>query len=69
MEFSVGQTITLTGKGTDVEDGTIPASRMTWQVLLHHDTHTHPLFGPTTGNNLTFQAPAPEDLAAAAKVG
>jgi glucose/arabinose dehydrogenase len=64
-EFSVGQTITLTGKGTDAEDGAIPASRMTWQVLLHHDTHTHPLFGPTTGNNLTFQAPAPEDLAAA----
>ena len=65
MEFSVGQTITLTGMGTDAEDGTIPSSRMTWQVLLHHDTHTHPFFGPTTGNNLTFQAPAPEDLAAA----
>src|SRR6476620_5849981 len=64
-EFSVGQTITLTGVGTDAEDGTIPSSRMTWQVLLHHDTHTHPFFGPTTGNNLTFQAPAPEDLAAA----
>ena len=38
---------------------------MTWEVLLHHDTHTHPYFGPTKGNNLTFKAPAPEDLKAA----
>jgi hypothetical protein len=33
-------------------------------VLRHHADHTHPWFGPTTGNNLTFQAPPPEDLAA-----
>jgi glucose/arabinose dehydrogenase/PKD repeat protein len=67
MEYFVGQTITLTGVGTDAEDdpSTIPPNRMTWQVLLHHDVHTHPLFGPTTGNNLTFQAPPPEDLMAA----
>jgi PKD repeat protein len=63
--FAVGETITLTGQGTDEEDGTLSPGRMTWEVLIHHDTHTHPFFGPTTGNNLTFQAPAPEDLAAA----
>jgi hypothetical protein len=34
-------------------------------VLLHHDTHTHPFYGPVSGNNLTFVAPAPEDLFAA----
>ena len=64
-KFSVGETITLTGEGTDIEDGTLAPGRMTWEVLIHHDTHTHPFFGPTTGNNLTFKAPAPEDLAAA----
>ncbi|HRA47988.1 MAG TPA: PQQ-dependent sugar dehydrogenase, partial [Thermomicrobiales bacterium] len=66
-EFYVGQTIKLRGVGTDAEDspGKIPASRMTWEVRLHHDTHFHPFFGPTTGNYLTFQAPAPEDLLAA----
>ncbi|MDQ5857758.1 MAG: hypothetical protein M3542_05715 [Acidobacteriota bacterium] len=31
--------------------------------LRHHDTHTHPWFSGT-GNNLTFAAPAPEDLSA-----
>ena len=67
--FTVGQTITLTGSATDPQDGTLPASSLTWTVLRHHQAgtptaHTHPWFGPTTGNNLTFQAPAPEDLAA-----
>jgi glucose/arabinose dehydrogenase len=62
--FAVGQTITLTGTATDAQDGTLAASRLSWTVLLHHDTHTHPYFGPSTGNNLTFTAPAPEDFAA-----
>ncbi len=60
----MGQTITLTGSATDAQDGTLPSSSLTWTVLRHHDQHTHPWFGPTTGNNLTFQAPAPEDLSA-----
>jgi glucose/arabinose dehydrogenase len=64
--FAVGQTITLVGTGTDAQDGTLPASRLSWTVLLHHDTHVHPFFGPVAGNGLTFAAPAPEDLAAAA---
>ena len=62
--FAVGQTITLTGSATDAQDGTLPPSALSWTVLRHHSTHTHPWFGPATGNNLTFQAPPPEDLAA-----
>ena len=62
--FAVNQTITLTGSATDAEDGTLPASSLSWNVLRHHADHTHPWFGPTTGNNLTFPAPAPEDMAA-----
>lgn len=64
--FNVGQTITLQGTGTDAEDGTIPDEDMTWNVILHHDTHTHPFVTNETGNNVQFTAPAPEDLAAAA---
>jgi glucose/arabinose dehydrogenase/PKD repeat protein len=61
--FSVGQTITLTGSATDGQDGTINPATLQWTVLRHHLTHTHPWFSGT-GNNLTFTAPAPEDLAA-----
>jgi glucose/arabinose dehydrogenase/PKD repeat protein len=61
--FAVGQTITLTGSATDSQDGTINPATLQWTVLRHHLAHTHPWFAGT-GNNLTFTAPAPEDLAA-----
>ena len=63
--FNVGDVITLTASANDAEDGALPASALSWRVLLHHDAHTHPLLAPTAGNNITFIAPAPEDLAAA----
>ncbi len=63
--FNVGDVITLAATANDFEDGALPASALSWSVLLHHDAHTHPLLAPTTGNNITFTAPAPEDLAAA----
>lgn len=70
--FAVGQILTLQGRATD--NGTdLPPSALTWQVLLHHvdetnpgTEHTHPYFGPASGNNLPFTAPPPEDLNAAA---
>ncbi|WP_163990757.1 PQQ-dependent sugar dehydrogenase [Pyxidicoccus caerfyrddinensis] len=64
LRFRVGQTLVLTGSATDAEDGTLPDSRLTWEALLHHDSHTHPLLTATSGNNLTLTAPAPEELAA-----
>jgi glucose/arabinose dehydrogenase/PKD repeat protein len=63
--FSAGQTLTLSGTATDAEEGTLPASRLSWTVLRRHADHTHPWFGPASGNNLTFTAPDPEDLSAA----
>jgi glucose/arabinose dehydrogenase len=63
--FRVGETVTLTGSATDPQEGTLPASRLTWEVVLHHDDHTHPWVAPTAGNNIAFTTPAPEDLAAA----
>ena len=65
IRFRVGQTITLHGTATDAAGRAAPAFALTWTVLLHHDTHTHPFLGPTPGNDIAFNAPAPEDLAAA----
>jgi glucose/arabinose dehydrogenase len=64
-EFAVGQQVVLQGSATDPEDGTLSSSSLSWTVLLHHDTHTHPFLGPVTGNGIAFMAPAPEDVAAA----
>jgi glucose/arabinose dehydrogenase len=62
--FAVGQRITLQGSATDPEEGAIPPVRLHWRVWLHHNTHRHP-FLDQTGDNITFAAPGPEDLAAA----
>jgi PKD repeat protein len=62
--FVVGKQIMLSGSATDQEDGQLPASSFSWEVLQHHNgSHTHPFFSGT-GNNLTITAPPPEDLSA-----
>jgi glucose/arabinose dehydrogenase len=47
--YSAGDTIAYAGSATDAEDGALPAPAFNWQVLLHHDTHTHPFVPPTAG--------------------
>jgi glucose/arabinose dehydrogenase len=47
--YAGGQTIYYSGTGTDPEDGTLPASAFEWEVVFHHDTHTHPFIAPTAG--------------------
>jgi glucose/arabinose dehydrogenase len=46
--YAAGTTVNFSGTGTDPQDGTLPASAFTWEVVFHHDTHTHPFFGPTS---------------------
>jgi glucose/arabinose dehydrogenase len=41
-KYSAGDNVTFSGSATDAEDGTLPASAFHWEVLLHHNTHTHP---------------------------
>jgi hypothetical protein len=65
LRFAVGDRIALVGSATDPEDGALTPFSMEWTVLLHHNAHTHPFLGPQSGNNIAFDAPAPEDLTAA----
>jgi glucose/arabinose dehydrogenase len=67
-KFFVGQVITLAGSATDVQDGALPLSSLSWRVILHHDTHTHPFLPPTPGDTaggVKITAPAPEGLSGA----
>ncbi|WP_181135782.1 PQQ-dependent sugar dehydrogenase [Rathayibacter sp. AY1E2] len=64
--FVTGRSYGLRATATDAEDGVLPASALTWTVQRRHAQHTHPFLGPLTGNDLSFVAPGPEDLAAAA---
>jgi glucose/arabinose dehydrogenase/PKD repeat protein len=62
QEFSVGESLTLTGSASDPEDGPLPDLALTWEVRQHHHTHFHPYLDPTTGNNITVVAPEPENF-------
>jgi glucose/arabinose dehydrogenase len=58
--WRVGDVISFSGHATDAQDGTLPASRLSWSVVLNHcpsNCHTHPVqsySGVATG---TFPAP------------
>jgi glucose/arabinose dehydrogenase len=60
--FKVGEQITLRGSASDAQDGSLADSALSWEVRRwHNGNHWHPFFS-ATGNNLTFNAPPPEDL-------
>jgi glucose/arabinose dehydrogenase len=55
--WAVGDTINFSGHATDTQDGTLPASALMWQVIIHHGGHTHlvqTFDGVASGS---FQAP------------
>jgi glucose/arabinose dehydrogenase len=55
--YDAGDTIAYAGTGTDAEDGALPASAYTWEIVFHHNTHTHsfiPPFSGVTGGTFTI---------------
>ncbi len=46
LTWAVGDVITFSGSGADPQDGNLPASALSWSLILHHcpsNCHTHPL--------------------------
>jgi PKD repeat protein len=46
LTWKVGDPISFAGHATDTQDGTLPASALSWSVIMHHcysptDCHTH----------------------------
>jgi glucose/arabinose dehydrogenase len=56
--YAGGQQFTISGTATDAEDGTLPADAFEWEVVFHHNTHTHPFLEPFTGTK-SFTATIP----------
>jgi cysteine-rich repeat protein len=62
--WTVGQTITFNGSATDPQEGTLPASSLTWSILMHHcqneamnDCHIHTVSTITGVTSGSFAAP------------
>jgi glucose/arabinose dehydrogenase len=65
--YRAGDTISFSGGATDQEDGALPNSALTWEVVFHHGTHTHPFVEPfsnASGGSFTVPSsghePAPD---------
>jgi hypothetical protein len=60
FHWKAGDTITYSGSATDAQDGTVPAARLSWNIILGHCTtqgcHNHPL-ATRTGRTGTVSAP------------
>ena len=62
--YSAGDTVTYSGTGSDAEDGALPPSAFTWEVVFHHATHTHPFMAATSGaSSGSFTIPRLGELA------
>jgi glucose/arabinose dehydrogenase len=56
--YSGGDVVSFAGSATDPEDGMLAANRLEWEIVFHHDTHTHPFRAPFTGvTSGTFEIP------------
>ncbi|MGY0236738.1 PQQ-dependent sugar dehydrogenase [Longispora urticae] len=63
--YDAGDTVTFAGGGTDPENGPLPPSALTWEIVFHHDDHVHPFLGPVTGQaSGTFVVPTVGEVSA-----
>ena len=54
----MGDTISFSGHATDAQDGTLPASALSWKIIIHHGTGPHPPAGDRSGvASGSFSAP------------
>jgi glucose/arabinose dehydrogenase len=60
LKWKVGDVISFSGKGTDPENGQLPPSSMSWEIIMHHcpsDCHTHSVQSFSGVDHGTFAAP------------
>ena len=54
-----GAPVTLTGSGSDPEEGELAGGSLKWRVLLHHNTHVHTLTTLTGAETKLYAAGRP----------
>jgi len=55
--FIARDVISFSGSAFDPENGNLPPGNLSWIILFHHGTHTHPILGPSTGASGTYTIP------------
>jgi glucose/arabinose dehydrogenase len=49
LTYRAGDAIVFSGSASDLEDGAMPASALSWKVDFHHNVHAHPVMPATSG--------------------
>jgi PKD repeat protein len=60
LTWAVGDTINFSGHASDAQDGTLPATALSWKLIIHHCTtgcHTHDVQTITGVASGSFSAP------------
>ena len=60
IQWKVDQSIAFSGHATDPEDGTLPPSAFTWELIMHHcpsNCHTHSIQSFSSITTGSFSAP------------
>ena len=52
--FAGGRVIAVSASGADAAGRTLAGASLEWWVVLHHDTHTHPILSPAAGPSGSF---------------
>lgn len=47
--FVAHDVITFSGSAFDPDNGPLPPSALSWLIVFHHGSHTHPILGPVGG--------------------
>ena len=55
--YAGGDLVSFAGDCTDPEDGVVPAARCLWEIIFHHNTHTHPGYTFPGVKGGSFQIP------------
>lgn len=53
-----GVTVDISGRASDPEDGDLTGDQLRWDVILHHDAHTHPFLSDARGATSSFTIPS-----------
>lgn len=54
--YRAGDQLTFAGTAVDGQE-TLGGDRYSWEIVLHHDAHTHPALGPVSGTGGTYTIP------------
>ena len=60
LQWQVGQSITFSGHATDPDQGALPPSAFSWELIMHHcpsNCHTHPIQSFPGVTTASFSAP------------